>query len=106
MEMTGCVESMESHEAGFPLFPHPLEIPSGLPHSHGLDDWIYVFSCPLRHIIEWATSAAFTSGMSFNSQRREMKSVKQLSTGLHAMHSMLACTSALISRKVALTSEG
>ncbi len=29
---------MESHEAGFPPFPH----------SHGLDDWIYVFSCPLH----------------------------------------------------------
>ena len=41
------MESMESHRAGFPLFPHSLEIPSGFPHSHGLDDWIYVFSCPL-----------------------------------------------------------
>jgi hypothetical protein len=30
------MESMESHEAGFPPFPHSLEIPSGLPHSHGL----------------------------------------------------------------------
>jgi hypothetical protein len=29
---------MESHKAGFPPFPHSLEIPSGLPHSHGLDD--------------------------------------------------------------------
>ena len=28
---------MESHEADFPPFPHSLEIPSGLPHSHGLD---------------------------------------------------------------------
>jgi hypothetical protein len=37
------VESMESHEAGFPPFPHSLEIPSGFPHSHGLDDWIYIF---------------------------------------------------------------
>ena len=26
-------------EAGFPPFPHSLEIPSGLPHSHGLDCW-------------------------------------------------------------------
>src|SRR6478672_7233730 len=34
------MESMESHEAGFPPFPHSLEIPSGFPHSHGLDDWI------------------------------------------------------------------
>jgi hypothetical protein len=39
---------MESHEAGFPPFPHSLEIPSGFPHSHGLDDWIYVFSCLLN----------------------------------------------------------
>ena len=39
---------MESHEAGFPPFPHSLEIPSGFPHSHGLDDWIYVFFCPLN----------------------------------------------------------
>ena len=29
---------MESHEAGFPPFPHSLEIPSGFPHSHGLGD--------------------------------------------------------------------
>jgi hypothetical protein len=29
---------MESHEAGFPPFPHSLEIPSGFPHYHGLDD--------------------------------------------------------------------
>src|SRR3982074_1844310 len=35
---------MESHEAGFPPFPHSLEIPSGFPHSHGLCDWTYVFS--------------------------------------------------------------
>jgi hypothetical protein len=28
-----------SQEAGFPCFPHSLEIPSGLPHSHGLDCW-------------------------------------------------------------------
>ena len=32
------MESMESHEAGFPPFPHSLEIPAGFPHSHGLDD--------------------------------------------------------------------
>src|SRR5271168_3648788 len=42
------MESMESHEVGFPPFPHSLEIPSGFPHSHGLDDWIYVFSCTLN----------------------------------------------------------
>src|ERR1700691_129057 len=42
------MESMESHEAGFPPFPHSLEIPSGLPHSHGLDGWIYVLSYPLN----------------------------------------------------------
>jgi hypothetical protein len=39
---------MDSHEAGFPPFPHSLEIPLGFPHSHGLDDWIYVFSCLLN----------------------------------------------------------
>ena len=44
------MESLESHEAGFPPFPHSLEIPSGFPHSHGLDDWIYIFSCPLNPI--------------------------------------------------------
>ena len=33
------MESMESQEAGFPPFPHSLEIPSGLPHSHGLGCW-------------------------------------------------------------------
>src|SRR5580704_412350 len=42
------MESMESHDAGFPLFPHSLEIPSGFPHSSGLYDWIYVFSSPLN----------------------------------------------------------
>jgi hypothetical protein len=25
------MESMESQEAGFPPFPHPLEIPAGIP---------------------------------------------------------------------------
>jgi len=45
MEMTEY-GSMESHDAGFPPFPHSLEIPSGFPHSHGLDDWLYVFLCP------------------------------------------------------------
>ena len=25
------MESMESHKAGFPPFPHPLEIPAGIP---------------------------------------------------------------------------
>src|ERR1700744_4168519 len=39
------MESLESHEAGFPPFPHSLEVPSGLPHSHGLGDRLYVFSC-------------------------------------------------------------
>jgi hypothetical protein len=34
------MESMESQEAGFPPFPHSLEIPSGFPHSHVLDDEI------------------------------------------------------------------
>jgi hypothetical protein len=41
------MESMESHEAGFPAFPHSVEIPSGFPHFHGLGDLTYVFSCPL-----------------------------------------------------------
>jgi len=31
-----------------PPFPHSLEIPSGFPHSHGLDDRTYVFSSPLN----------------------------------------------------------
>ena len=39
---------MESHDAGFPPFPHSLEIPLGFPHSHGHDDWIYVFLMPLK----------------------------------------------------------
>jgi len=29
---------VESHKAGFPPFPHSLEILSGLPHFHGLYD--------------------------------------------------------------------
>ena len=29
---------MESQKAGFPPFPHSLEILSGLPHSHSYDD--------------------------------------------------------------------
>jgi hypothetical protein len=33
------MESMESQEAGFPPFPHFLEIPLGFPHSHDLDRW-------------------------------------------------------------------
>jgi hypothetical protein len=31
---------MESHKAGFPPVPHSMEILSGLPHSHGLDNEI------------------------------------------------------------------
>jgi hypothetical protein len=31
------MERVESHKAGFPPFPHSLEIPSGFPHFHGLD---------------------------------------------------------------------
>jgi hypothetical protein len=30
---------MESHEAGFPPFPHSLEIPTGFPHYHRYDDY-------------------------------------------------------------------
>src|ERR1700722_7127738 len=33
------MERVESQEAGFPPFPHSLEIPSGFPHSHGLGCW-------------------------------------------------------------------
>jgi hypothetical protein len=32
------VDGVESHKAGFPRFPHALEISSGLPHSRRLDD--------------------------------------------------------------------
>jgi hypothetical protein len=32
------MESMESQKAGFPPFPHPLEIPAGFPHYHGNGD--------------------------------------------------------------------
>ena len=31
------MESMESQEAGFLPFPHPVEIPAGFPHYHGYD---------------------------------------------------------------------
>src|SRR5437763_1825300 len=31
------MESMESHKAGFPPFPHSLEIPSGFPRQAQLD---------------------------------------------------------------------
>jgi PadR family transcriptional regulator, regulatory protein PadR len=34
------MESMESQEAGFPPLPHSLEVPAGLPNSHGSDDEI------------------------------------------------------------------
>ena len=42
---------MESHKAGFPPFPLSLEIPSGFPHYHGLDDGMYVslFPTDLNH---------------------------------------------------------
>ena len=53
---------MESHEAGFPPLPHSLEIPSGFPHSHGLDDWIYVFSCPIE--VESSPPQGACNGMS------------------------------------------
>jgi hypothetical protein len=36
------MESMESHKAGFPPFPHPLEIPAGFPHYHGYGDDYHV----------------------------------------------------------------
>jgi hypothetical protein len=34
---------MESLKAGFPLFPHSLEIPSGFPHYHGLHGGLGVY---------------------------------------------------------------
>jgi len=34
---------MESHEAGFPPFPHPLEIPAGVPTLPGYGDDYHVF---------------------------------------------------------------
>jgi hypothetical protein len=55
MEMTEYGR-VESHEAGFPPFPHSLEIPSGFAHSHGLDDWICVFSFPSTRTIATAVS--------------------------------------------------
>ena len=36
------MESMESHEAGFPPFPHPLEIPAGIPTFPRLRDDYHV----------------------------------------------------------------
>jgi hypothetical protein len=39
---------MESREAGFPPFPHFLEIPSGIPYSHGLDDKIRYLEAPAK----------------------------------------------------------
>jgi hypothetical protein len=39
------MESTENYEAGFPPY---VEIPSGFQHSHGVDDWVYIFSCPLN----------------------------------------------------------
>jgi hypothetical protein len=32
-------KAWKAKKPGFPPFPHSLEIPSGLPHSHGLDCW-------------------------------------------------------------------
>jgi integrase len=37
MEMTGCGKHGKP-KAGFPPFPHPLEIPAGFPHYHGYGD--------------------------------------------------------------------
>jgi hypothetical protein len=51
---------MESHKAGFPPFPHSLEIPLGFPHSHGFDCGCYIFKTgkPRR---KPATGATFTA---------------------------------------------
>ena len=59
---------MESQDAGFSPFPHSLEIPLGFPHSHGLDDWLYVFSWP------------------FNSNHRHRKGVVTDVSGPHVTH--------------------
>ena len=32
------MERVESRKAGFPPFPHLLEIPAGFPHFHGYGD--------------------------------------------------------------------
>jgi hypothetical protein len=45
---------MESHKAGFPPFPHSLEIPSGFAHSHGLGDGICLLPYPSTRIIATA----------------------------------------------------
>jgi hypothetical protein len=36
------MESMKSHDAGFPPFRQPLEIPAGFPHYHGYGDDYHV----------------------------------------------------------------
>jgi hypothetical protein len=41
------MESMENHKAGFPPFPHSLEIPVGFPHYHGFGDE-YLYSLRLK----------------------------------------------------------
>jgi hypothetical protein len=43
---------MESQEAGFPPFPHFLEIPSGFPHAYGLDDEIRYLESPAKTSIK------------------------------------------------------
>jgi hypothetical protein len=54
------MESLESQDAGFPPFPHPLEILSGFPHFHGFDDGCYIFKTgkPSRKPATGATFAA------------------------------------------------
>jgi len=37
----GVWKAWKAKKPGFPPFPHALEIPSGLPHSHSLDCWIF-----------------------------------------------------------------
>jgi hypothetical protein len=66
------MERVESHEAGFPPFPLSLEIPSGFPHSHGLDDWRYMssrapsYSCASAHMTYWVGVAGGNGPLRFS----------------------------------------
>ena len=87
---------MESHEAGFPPFPHSLEIPSGFPHSHGLDDWIYVFSCLLnsnhRHRKGLVTDV---SGPQRNACPGTLTPLEAFAVGFHVIRAAIAGTNRL-----------
>src|SRR5580698_361174 len=47
---------------GFPPFPHSLEIPSGLPHSHDLDDGIVYLEAQQEQHPEMSTRAKTPQG--------------------------------------------